>query len=88
MLVLVNYLLSIPESIPFFLDRVNLMTGEEEYSFFENLLGCASVDEETFYSTKNRVADKKPEFGTTIEDLEFKKLIWSGILTAMQSNYP
>jgi len=27
-------------------------------------------------------------YGTTSEDLEFKKLIWSGILTAIQSGNP
>jgi hypothetical protein len=32
------------------------------------------------------MGDKKAEFGTNIEDLEFKKLIWSGVLTAIQSN--
>lgn len=34
------------------------------------------------------MGDKKAEFGTNIEDLEFKKLLWSGILTAIQSNNP
>lgn len=83
-----NYMLAIPQCIEHFLEKTNLVTGETEYSFFETLVGCASIDEETFFDTRIRMGDKKAEFGTNIEDLEFKKLLWSGILTAIQSSNP
>lgn len=49
-------------------------------------MSCASIDELTFFDTRIRMGDKKAEFGTNIEDLEFKKLLWSSILAAIQSN--
>jgi len=42
----------------------------------------------TFYSQPIRTNDIRATFNTTSEDLEFKKLIWSGILTALQSDQP
>lgn len=40
----------------------------------------------TFYNEPIRTNNLRAFFGTTSEDLEFKKLIWSGILTAIQSS--
>jgi hypothetical protein len=59
-------MLAIPQSIEFFLEKVNLVTNDTEYSFFETLVGCASIDEETFFDTRIRIGDKKAEFGTNI----------------------
>lgn len=42
----------------------------------------------TFYNEPIRTNNLRAFFGTTSEDLEFKKLIWSGALTAIQSNQP
>ena len=42
----------------------------------------------TFYNEPIRTNQLRSFFGTTSEDLEFKKLIWSGVLTAVQSGIP
>ena len=42
----------------------------------------------TFYNEPIRTNNLRAFFGTTSEDLEFKKLIWSGVLIAIQSNQP
>ena len=52
----------------------------------EILLFYSSIDEITFYYEPIRRNELKAFFSTTSEDLEFKKLIWSGILTAVQSS--
>ena len=52
----------------------------------EILLYYSTIDEMTFYTHPIRTNDMKAYFNTTSEDLEFKKLIWSGILTSLQSN--
>jgi hypothetical protein len=52
----------------------------------EILFHYATIDEVKFGESKTRAADKKVEFGTNAEDLEMKKLLWSGLLTCVESN--
>ena len=40
----------------------------------------------TFYNEPIKTNNLRSFFTTTSEDLEFKKLIWSGVLTAIQAN--
>jgi hypothetical protein len=47
------------------------------------LLVYSTVDEITFYSEPIISNNRKAYYGTTSEDLEFKKLIWSGLLIAV-----
>jgi hypothetical protein len=43
------------------------------------------MDEAAFFESKTRSADKKVQFGTNAEDLELKKLFWSGLLSSIES---
>ena len=82
--ILVNYLLSLPECIPLFLARQELENGKLEPAFLEVLFHYATTDEACFYELKNRqAAENKVQFGTNAEDLELKKLLWSGLLNAI-----
>ena len=51
----------------------------------EILIYYATIDESIF-SVQNAGKEAKPVFGLTTEDLEFKKLILSGILLGVESN--
>ena len=42
-----------------------------------------TVDEITFYNESNSNNNLRAFYGITSEDSEFKKLIWSGLLTAI-----
>ena len=57
----------------------------EEMSFLEILLYFATIDEVIFYNVPFRTNNLRAVFGLTTEDLEFKKLILSGILLAIES---
>ena len=99
MLILINYLMSDSLALSFFYDKPNFPTQSKMHSFLGNsnnktalmyleiLIYYATIDEMTFYSQPIRTNDMKAFFNTTSEDLEFKKLIWSGILTALQSDH-
>ena len=54
------------------------------YYYLDILLFYATIDEMTFYNEPIRTNNLRSFFGTNSEDLEFKKLIWSGILIAIQ----
>jgi len=49
----------------------------------ELLLFYSTIDEMTFYSEPIKTNKLRAYFGTNSEDLEFKKLIWSGVLMAI-----
>lgn len=57
-------------------------------TFLDILLYYSVVDEQLFFNESKRTNKKRAEFGLTTEDLEFKKLIWIGVLTAVQSGDP
>lgn len=89
------------QALPYFFEKSNFPTHSKMHSFLgilyvfciflislEILIHYSTIDEMTFYSQPIRTNDMKAFFNTTSEDLEFKKLIWSGILTALQSNHP
>lgn len=57
-------------------------------TFIDTLLVYATVDEIEFYNDKILTNNHRAFYSTTSEDLEFKKLIWSGLLTAIQSDNP
>lgn len=88
MLILINYLIRDPQALVYFYEKPNFPTQTKMHSFLEILIHYATIDEMRFYSQPIRTNDMKAFFNTTSEDLEFKKLIWSGILTALQSDHP
>jgi len=88
MLILINYLMSDPQALHYFYERSNFPSHSKQHTFLEILIFYATYDEMTFYNQPIRTNNMKAFFNTTSEDLEFKKLIWAGILTALQSNHP
>lgn len=56
---MINYIISLPQSIEFFLTRRELDSGKKEDSFLEILFYYATVDEMRFGESKTRTADKK-----------------------------
>ena len=62
--ILINYLLSIPETVPLFLSKREAENGKPEASLLEILFNYATVDEAAFYESKTRSADRKVLFGT------------------------
>ena len=77
--ILINYVVTCPESHKFFLDR----DTPTSTSFLESILYYATHDE--LNSTVKFVGDGtsksiKPLFTTRDEDVEFKKLLWTCIL--------
>ena len=56
---------------------------QNQATFIDILLVYATVDEITFYNESTSNNNLRAFYGTTSEDLEFKKLIWSGVLTAI-----
>lgn len=87
-LILINYLMSDPQALVFFYEKPTFPGTGKMHSFLDVLIYYATIDEMTFYSHPIRTNDIRGFFNTTSEDLEFKKLIWSGILTALQSHNP
>jgi len=83
LLILINYLLSNEEALVFF-NQTATVDEEPMPSFLDILLVYATVDEITFYHIPALSNNLRAFYGTTGEDLEFKKLIWSGLLTAIQ----
>jgi len=57
--------------------------GDKYYNFIEVLLHFATIDENTFFDVTKKRKDMHLQFSTNSEDIEFKKLVWSGILTAL-----
>ncbi len=88
MLILINYLLSDTQALSYFYEKPKIPTHSRQHTFLDILIYHATIDEMTFYNQPIRTNNMKAFFNTTSEDLEFKKLIWSGILTALQSNHP
>ncbi|CAD8169691.1 unnamed protein product [Paramecium pentaurelia] len=84
-LILLNYLMRDEKALQYFVDKPQAHSIQQQTNFLEVLLFYATIDEVTFYNEPIRTNQLKAFFGTTSEDLEFKKLIWSGILTAVQS---
>lgn len=84
-LILLNYLMRDEKALPYFVDKTQYNALQESTNFLEVLLFYATTDEVTFYNEAIRTNQLKAFFGTTSEDLEFKKLIWSGIVAAIQS---
>jgi cilia- and flagella-associated protein 69 len=76
-LILVNYLSRDAEALEHF------HTKKNETTFMELLLFYSTIDEMTFYSEPIKTNKLRAYFGTNSEDLEFKKLIWSGVLMAI-----
>ena len=113
LLILINYILTHREMIPFLVDKTNKKhfnpthsstnrgannqsqpnnlpndVDLDDMSFLEILLYFATIDETIFYNIPFRTNNLRAVFGLTTEDLEFKKLILSGILLAVESNNP
>lgn len=72
---MINYIVTCEESHSFFLEK----ESEEDRSFLEVLLHYATHDE--LYSVASAGKYKeKALFTTRDEDVEFKKLLWTGVL--------
>ncbi|KRX04785.1 Armadillo-type fold [Pseudocohnilembus persalinus] len=85
-LILINYLMSDEKALYYFNSKTELPNqNETNPTFIDILLVYATVDEITFYNKLTINNNMRAFYGTTTEDLEFKKLIWSGLLTAIQS---
>ena len=87
LLILINYLMREESALYFFYEKQNIPNINSSATFLDLLIFYATIDEMTFYNEPIRTNNLRSFFGTTSEDLEFKKLIWSGILTAIQSNH-
>lgn len=85
LLILINYLLSDEKALQYFDDSSALPNVSSPTTFIDTLLVYATVDEIEFYNDKILTNNHRAFYSTTSEDLEFKKLIWSGLLTAIQS---
>lgn len=79
-LILLNYLSRDVEALEHFNKK------KDDTTFIDILLFYSTIDEMTFYSEPLKTNKLRAYFGTNSEDLEFKKLIWSGVLMAIQSN--
>ena len=86
-LILINYLLSLPNVVDLFLQERNIDGKKKSPCLLEVLFDYAVVDESKFYQNKPKLGDRKTLFGTNSEDLEFKKLIWSGLLMSIESGH-
>lgn len=87
LLILINYLMSDEKALYFFYEKQSLSDDENQATFLDILLYYSNIDEITFYNEPIRTNNLRTFFGTSSEDLEFKKLIWSTILTAIQQNH-
>ncbi|EAR84467.2 hypothetical protein TTHERM_00691650 (macronuclear) [Tetrahymena thermophila SB210] len=85
LLILINYLLSDEKALQYFDERSTMPNVSSPTTFIDTLLVYATVDEIEFYNDKILTNNHRAFYSTTSEDLEFKKLIWSGLLTAIQS---
>jgi hypothetical protein len=85
-LILINYLMSDATALPYFYEKPSFPSHGKNHTFLEVMLYYATIDEMTFFNHPIRTNDMRAFFNITSEDLEFKKLIWSGILTALQSD--
>ena len=85
LLILINYLLSDEKALQYFDQRTPMPNLASPTTFIDTLLVYATVDEIEFYNDKILTNNHRAFYSTTSEDLEFKKLIWSGLLTAIQS---
>ena len=83
LLILINYLMGDEKALFFFNDKNNVPNVQTPATFIDILLVYATVDEITFYNESISNNNLRAFYGTTSEDLEFKKLIWSGLLTAI-----
>ena len=81
--ILVNYLMRDDRALLYFIERQSISNTQSPTTFLDVLLFYATIDEVTFYNEPIRTNQLRAFFGTTSEDLEFKKLVWSGILTAI-----
>lgn len=84
-MILINYLLSLEGVVDLFLQSKPSESKNRNPNFMEMLFDYAITDESKFYENKPKLGDRKTLFGTGSEDLEFKKLIWSGLLMAIES---
>lgn len=71
--------------VDFFLQEKNSDAKKRNPCLLEVLFEYAVIDESKFYENKPKLGDRKTLFGTNSEDLEFKKLIWSGLLMSIES---
>ena len=83
LLILINYLLADEKALYYFSEKTSLPTIENPDTFIDVLLVYATIDEITFYNEPIVKGKLHAFYGTTTEDLEFKKLIWSGLLIAI-----
>jgi len=85
LLILINYLMVDEKTLYFFNEKSNGPESmqQNQATFIDILLVYATVDEITFYNESTSNNNLRAFYGTTSEDLEFKKLIWSGVLTAI-----
>lgn len=88
LLILINYLLGDEKALYYFSQQNQMPTVQSPATFIEILIVYATIDEISFYNEPILNNNLRAFYGTTSEDLEFKKLIWSGLLTAIQSNQP
>lgn len=86
LLILINYLMSDEKALYFFYEKQNL-SEESQSTFLDILLVYSTIDEVTFQNEPIRTNNLRTFFGTSSEDLEFKKLIWSTVLTAIQNDH-
>jgi hypothetical protein len=79
--ILINYALNTPNSHQFFF----LKDNEKEFSFFELLLKYASHDELILQGSPT-TNNEKLLFTSKEEDTEFKKLLWTAILSLIKED--
>lgn len=89
LLILINYLMSDEKALYFFYEKQvsGLDCSTDNSTFLDILLVYSTIDEVTFQNQPLRTNNLRTFFGTSSEDLEFKKLIWSTVLTAIQKNH-
>ena len=85
LLILINYLMSDEKALYFFYEKqvTGLDCSINNSTFLDILLVYSTIDEVTFQHQPLRANNLRTFFGTSSEDLEFKKLIWSTVLTAI-----
>ena len=80
LMILITSVVACPETHGFLLNK-----DETSESFLEELVRYGSYDEINLASAGSNV---KPMWGTEIEDLEFKKLVWTAICRAVSTGIP
>jgi len=87
--ILLNYIVNCDKSHPFFLTKDST---EDDLCFLDYLLYYSTCDELKLSNNGAGEIDlkeeQKPMFGTTYEELEFKKLMWTCVLNIIEAEDP